>query len=406
MKKITVVGANGNMGYNACAIFASFGDAKVYMISRDIQKSRNAIDKAIKAVKSESIRDNLIPCDYSNLAECVADSDLVYESISEVLEIKKEITKLIGMAAKKDTIIATGTSGLSINMISEVLPKKLKKNYLGIHFFNPPYSMVLLELIPCKETKVKTINYIKNYFENKLLRKVIISKDYPAFISNRIGFQFLNMALQYAEKYKNEGGINYIDSILGPFTGRTMAPCKTIDFVGLDVHKAIVNNIYKNTNDIKNATFILPNFVNKMINQGKLGNKTNGGLYRIGTGDDDKKLKYVFDIASNEYVLVKKYNFSFASKMNQYFRNGDYGDAFEFLKKDNSKEANICKEFLINYIDYSLFVAKEVCDDMESIDVAMAEGFNWCPPLALSNVLLGTNYPTKYDYRKFFKAVE
>lgn len=82
IKTVTVIGANGTMGFNACAMFASFGDATVYMISRDIQKSRNLVDKAIKAVRAEAIRHNLIPCDYSSLEECIKKSDLVFESIA------------------------------------------------------------------------------------------------------------------------------------------------------------------------------------------------------------------------------------------------------------------------------------------------------------------------------------
>ena len=129
IKTVTVIGANGIMGYNAAAMFASFGNAKVFMISRDIQKSRNAIDKAIKSVRAESIRKNLIPCDYSNLEECVSQSDLVFESVAENIEIKKEITKQVGLYAGEDTIIATGTSGLSINEIASVLPEEKRSNY-------------------------------------------------------------------------------------------------------------------------------------------------------------------------------------------------------------------------------------------------------------------------------------
>ena len=221
IKTVTVIGANGTMGFNACAIFASFGNAKVYMVSRDIQKSRNAIDKAIKAVRAESIRNKLIPCDYSSLQNCVPESDLVFESIAEDLSIKKEITSIIGKYAKENTIIATGTSGLSINDISESLPKNIRRNYYGLHFFNPPYSMPLLELIPNSEADPNNTEQIIQYLTKNLFRTVVLSEDKPAFVANRIGFQFLNMALQYAEQFKDSGGIDFIDSILGPFTARS-----------------------------------------------------------------------------------------------------------------------------------------------------------------------------------------
>lgn len=404
IKTVTVIGANGTMGYNAAAMFASFGNAKVFMVSRDIQKSRNAIDKAIKAVRAEAIRKNLIPCDYSYLEECVIQSDLVFESVAENIEIKKEITKQIGIFAKCNSIIATGTSGLSINEIASVLPDKKKKEYYGMHFFNPPYSMPLLELIPSNEAN-RTAE-IKDYLESKLLRTVVVCKDSPAFIANRIGFQFLNMALQYAEKYQEEGGIDYIDAILGSFTGRAMTPCVTADFVGLDVHKAIVDNLLVNTKDYINDSFKLPDYIVNLIAEGRLGRKTGCGLYKTDITEEGKNRRLVYDIKSDKYVDIRKYSFDFAKKMNVCLNNGDYQLAFNSLKEDNSKEALICKDFLKDYIDYSLFVVNEVCDDISMVDDAMATGFNWCPPLAMSNALFGTSYPTKYDFRSFFKAVK
>ena len=406
IKTITVIGANGTMGMNACAMFASFGNAKVYMISRDIQKSRNAIEKAIKAVRAESIRDNLIPCDYSSFEKCVSESDLVFESVAEDLKIKKEITSQIGKYAREDTIIATGTSGLSINEISKALPDDIRHNYFGMHFFNPPYSMPLLELVPNDEASQDQISTLIDYLDKVLLRNVVVSKDKPAFVANRIGFQFLNMALQYAEKYKEKGGIDYIDAIFGTFTGRAMTPCATVDFVGLDVHKAIVDNLLENTVDYENKTFVLPNYVQNLISQGRLGKKTGIGLFKTEIDESGAKHKYVFDIKTGKYVLVRKYDIVFANRMNLFLKNGDYDLAFDALKTDRSEEAAICREFLKTYIDYSMFVGKEVCTSVKYVDDAMATGFNWCPPLALSNALFGTNYPTKYDYRSFFKAVK
>jgi 3-hydroxyacyl-CoA dehydrogenase len=306
---------------------------------------------------------------------------------------------------KDGAIIASGTSGLSINEISSSLPIEIRKNYYGMHFFNPPYSMPLLELIPNDFCEQERTNELIKYLESDLYRKVIVCKDKPAFVANRIGFHFLNMALQYAEKYSKKGGIDYIDSILGTFTGRAMTPLSTIDFVGLDVHKAIVDNLLKNTSDFENDTFILPKYAELLISEGKLGKKTHGGLYKIEEDDQGIKNKYVFDIESKKYVLKRKYDIDFAREMNQHLSNGDYELAFKCLKNNQSLEAQICKEFLKKYVDYSIFVGKEVCDDMYCADDAMATGFNWCPPLALSNVLFNTNYETNYDFRSFFKAV-
>ena len=121
IKTVTVVGANGTMGQNVAGIFASFGEATVYMVCRDIEKAQKAIEKAYKSVRADSIKEKMIPADYSMLKDCVQNSDLVFESVAENLNVKKAVTSKIGEYAKETTIICSGTSGLSINEIAESL---------------------------------------------------------------------------------------------------------------------------------------------------------------------------------------------------------------------------------------------------------------------------------------------
>jgi 3-hydroxyacyl-CoA dehydrogenase len=147
--------------------------------------------------------------------------------------------------------------------------------------FNPPYQLTLCELTASPYSDMQMYQKLKAYLMNKLYRTVAESKDLPALLGNRIGFYFMNEALQYAERYQVNGGIDYIDTLLGPFTGRTMPPITTADFVGLDVHKAIVDNIYENTNDYVHERFVLPGYVQKLIDQKKLGRKTGEGLYKL-----------------------------------------------------------------------------------------------------------------------------
>ena len=402
IKTVTVIGAGGAMGCNISAIFASFGNAKVYML--DIEKPEAAVDRAVKSVRAESIRKNLIPADFSMLEQCVKESDLVFESVVERIDVKKDVANKCVQYLKDDALICTGTSGLSITEIADPLPKQFKNRYFGVHFFNPPYSMPLCELIKTEHSLDKDVEPLKSYLENVLFRTVVVCKDKPAFLANRIGFQFINRAFQLAGENADQGGLDYIDAIFGTFTGRLMAPCNTADFVGLDVHKAIVDNLLKNTNDFMHESFVLPDYVQELINEGKLGRKAKAGLFKLQINEDGTKIPLVYDIKTKEYRVKNKYNFGFANKLRAYLQNGDYQLAFDALKNDNSKEGLICKQLLKEYVDYSLFVGKEVCDDISYIDDAMATGFNWCPPLALSNVLFGTNYPTKYDYRSFFKA--
>lgn len=431
IKTVTVVGANGTMGANISAIFASFGNAKVYMVSRDIEKSKKAAAKAARSVRAEVILKNLVPADYSMLAECVAESDLVFESTAENLEIKKNITRQIADNLKKDAVACSGTSGLSITTLADCLYEEQKSRYFGVHMFNPPYNMTLCELIATKYSDNQIKNELKDYLTNILIRTVVETKDTPAFLANRIGFQFINEAMQYAEKYKDNGGIDYIDAILGSFTGRSMAPLATADFVGLDVHKAIVDNVYHNSDDYANDTFILPKFAQKLIDEGKLGRKTGSGLFQMEVYEEKQKRLMVYDINTGTFREKNKYVFPFAESMKKYISDGDYTHAFESLINNKSLEAEICLHFLLNYIVYSLVTIESVAYDVQSADAAMATGFNWCPPLAMLDALtnvtevkslikehldrvvltqidvdkLMADVPkSKYDYRLFFKS--
>lgn len=430
IQTVTVIGATGTMGANIAGIFASFGNAKVYCIGRDIEKVKRTIPRIVKSVRADAIAKNLIPADFSMLEKSVADSDLIFESCAEDMRVKTEIATRVGKAMKPYAISGTGSSGLSINTIAECYPEELRGRFFGIHMFNPPYTLQLCELTPTQYGDRQLTAELTEYLSSKLHRTVVEVKDSPAFLGNRIGFQFINEALLYAEKYKDNGGIDYIDAILGSFTGRTMAPLITSDFVGLDVHKAIVDNIYKNTDDYAHNTFVLPMFVDKLVEEGKMGRKSGSGLYQLVRYDNGFKRQTVLDINTGMYRDVIPYVFPFADKMKKYFAEGDYQKAFGQLVNNHSLEADICRHFLLNYIVYSLYAAKAVGYTVEAADDVMATGFNWCPPLAMyqalstvANVpalirenladvckkintdeLLAEVKPSKYDYRLYFKS--
>ena len=430
IKTVTVIGVTGTMGANIAGIFASFGDAKVYCVGRNIDKVRKTIPRIVKSVRADSIAKNLIPADFSNIAECISGSDLIFESSTENMVVKREIAGLVAKYMKEDAISCTGTSGLSITQIAECYPERLRGRFFGVHMFNPPYSMSLCELIGTKYSEEKLLDSLENYLKNKLIRTVVRVKDSPAFLANRIGFQFINEAMQYAEWYSDNGGIDYIDAILGPFTGRTMTPLTTSDFVGLDVHKAIVNNVYNNTDDYARESFVMPDFASNLVSEGKLGRKTKAGLYKLIKYDNGLRRMTVFDIDTGLYRDVIPYAFPFADKMKRYPSEGDNKDAFVSLGSNHSQEAEICVAFLLKYIVYSIYAAREVGYSSDAADDVMAMGFNWCPPMALYQALsLATDVselikdrlpeickqidvdqlvsmiePSKYDFRRYFKS--
>lgn len=199
IKTVTVIGANGTMGRNISAIFASFGGAKVYMVARDIKKAENAIGKAAQSVKATSIADRLIAADYSVLGQCVAESDLIFEAVFEDIAIKKDVAQMVSKSMRPDAIACSGTSGLSITTLSEQYPEQLRNRFFGVHMFNPPYSLNLCELTSTKYSNMELYDKLGEYLDEVLYRTVVKVKDSPAFLGNRIGFQFINEVLQYAE---------------------------------------------------------------------------------------------------------------------------------------------------------------------------------------------------------------
>ena len=430
-KTVTVVGANGTMGANVAAIFASFGNATVYMVARDKEKSKAAAIRSGKSVKADSIVNHLIPVDYSSLEECVKASDLVFESAAENLELKIDLHTKIGRSLKKGAMACTGSSGLSITRLAECYPKEVRSQFFGVHMFNPPYQLTLCELTASPYSDMAMYGELKEYLTHTLFRTVAESKDLPAFLGNRIGFYVMNEALQYAERYQDNGGIDYIDALLGPFTGRTMPPIATSDFVGLDVHKAIVDNIYENTNDYVHERFILPSYVQKLIEQKRLGRKSGEGLYKLIKNDSGDKRMMVYDIKLDIYRDIIKYSFPFALQMKTYLYDGDYDDAIRVMINNKSQEADICLRFLLRYIVYALYTAEHVGYDLSVADDVMATGFSWCPPFAMMEAfsrvcnleqlmkerltpeimaavdidhIISEQVESKYDYRIYFKA--
>lgn len=422
INKIVVIGATGAVGKTVSGIFASFGDAKVYMVGRDISKLEKSKRDAALSVKSITVEENIIVKSMDELEECILDADFIFESVTENMDTKKEIHSRINNIVKKKTIIATGTSGLSIDELAGCYDEHKRGNFFGVHFFNPPYSMPLCELIPSKynEGDKELINSLKEYLSEKLYRDVVIVKNEPAFLANRIGFMFMNEALQYAEKYKEYGGIDYIDSILGCYTGRNMRPLETMDFVGLDIHKSIVDNIRINSKENDKNSFVLPNFFEEIVSTGNLGMKTGCGLYKT-----EDNVRMVYDINTKKYRNVINYNFYYIDNVLNNCKVGNYLEGYDLIKDDPSLESDICITFLLKYIVYSIEITQNICDDLHYCDNAMADGFNWLPPLATIDVLGGKEEvirlckkylkkdcselinkapKSKYDYRRFIKA--
>ncbi|MCS7204344.1 MAG: 3-hydroxyacyl-CoA dehydrogenase family protein [Leptospiraceae bacterium] len=395
IKNVTLIGANGTMGSGSAAILAAFGNLTVYMIARTLEKAQEGIEKAVESVRSDVIRDKMIAATYEDLEDCVSKSDWVFEAIAETYEAKLPINERIAKSRRPGTIVSTVSSGLSIEKLASVFDDDGQKYYYGTHFFNPPYKLTLCELITHPKNDPNFTKEFSHYLEKVLIRHVVICNDKPGFAGNRIGFQFMNESAIYAERFKNHGGIYLVDQMLSGYTGRAMSPLATIDLVGLDVHKAIVDNIYEHTNDNAHNTFKLPEFMQDLINQGALGNKAGRGLYKREKTEEGKTIARVYNIAKGEYEIPPQIDLSFRNKAIAYVRESDYRGLANHIKNSSGSEAELVRYFIARYISYALSLVPEVTD-IKGVDGAMGFGFNWVPPTAWIELLGGVEETIKF----------
>jgi 3-hydroxyacyl-CoA dehydrogenase len=210
-------------------------------------------------------------------------------------------------------------------------------------------------------------------------REVIVCRDLPAFLGNRVGFKVLNEVAQLAEQF----GVAQMDYLIGGHTGRAMAPLATIDLVGLDVHRAIVDNVYQHLSDEAHAQFLLPTYMAKLISAGNLGQKSGAGFYNT-------KDKTVLDPRTGAYVSlqpVKKV--PFVEKMRQLHRVGAYREALATLVKAEGDEAQLVRRVVFGYVSYALnrVGEGEVVAATRDVDRIMAFGFNWAPPSVIVDLV-------------------
>jgi len=396
IKTVTLLGANGTMGAGSGGVVAAFGDCKVYMLARSLDKAKEGVEKAVGSVRSGVIEKRLIPGTYdADLERCVSESDWVFEAVAETYDVKEPINKRIAAARKPGTLVSTISSGLSIARLAKMFDADGQKNYYGTHFFNPPYKLTLCELVTHPGNDASVTKDLTDYLSKKLLRQVVITNDTPGFAGNRIGFQLMNEIAQFAEKYQDKGGIHLMDSLLGGYTGRAMSPLATVDLVGLDVHKAIVDNIFENTKDVAHETFKMPAYMQKLIDSGAMGNKAGKGLYLRTKTADGKSDKKVYNITKGDYEALPAVAIPFKKDMVSAIHSSDYKKMAAILEQAQGFEADLLRYFIARYVAYSFALIPEVTDQ-NGVDGAMGFGFNWVPPSAWVDLLGGVDASRKF----------
>ena len=383
--KVVIIGANGTMGSGAGCVFAG-GGFNVTMLARSPAKASEGLTDAQNDARAEAIAERICVGSYdADLARAVGEASIVFESLAEDLPLKRHFFELIDKSRRPDTIVATGSSGLSIAEMARGRSDSFRRNFLGVHLFNPPHVIVGTEVIPGPDSDPAVVKNVVAMLTKRLGRKVIVTNDMPAFVGNRVGFKVLNECAQLAA----ERGVAYVDYLIGPHTGRAMAPLATVDLVGWDVHKAIVDNVHANCNDEAREAFAMPAYMNTALAKGCLGDKTpeRGGFYRRAG-----KEVFVLDPKTGGHDSLKKpAPIEFVEKMKQLHRVGRYADALKVLADAAGADADLCRRVVLGYVSYGLNRVGEVAASASDVDRIMSYGFNWAPPTAIVDLLGAKN---------------
>lgn len=297
--------------------------------------------------------------------------DWVIEVVVERLDIKRELLQKVAAAVRPGTIVSTNTSGISLKAMAEGLPENFTRYFLGTHFFNPPRYMKLLELIPGPDTAPEVLHLMQELGERVLGKGVVLAKDTPNFIANRIGVYGLAVTLR--EMLKLGLRVDEVDALTGPVIGRPKsASFRTVDMVGLDTFVHVASNVAEGVPTEKDL-FGLPAFVRQMLTNGWLGDKTKQGFYKKTKAGAGTVIE-VLDPNTLTYAPVQPVKFpaleqakaadSLAEKIRTLVSGKDAGAQFSW---------NVLKQVLL----YASNSIPEIADDIAAVDKAMRWGFNW-----------------------------
>jgi 3-hydroxyacyl-CoA dehydrogenase len=382
IEKVVVLGANGTMGYGSAALFTQ-AVPHVTFLARTKAKAEQGLGAAVKQVRSPTVASRAHVGDYEHdLESAVAEADLVFEALTEDFAVKKEMFDRVEKLRRDDAIVATVTSGLSINALGEGRGESFRRNFLGLHFFNPPNVIVGTELIAGRDTDPDVVDFVEAFARVKLGREMIRTADTPAFAGNRVGFKVLNEAAQLAEEH----GPVLVDRIVGPYTGRAMTPLATVDLVGWDIHRAIVDNVYENTLDEAHETLKLPSYMDKLMERGVLGDKTGRGFFWT----DEERQRHALDPVTGDYKPMAEFplpDLGYIDEVAKLHSEGRYREGMQRFLTAEGPEAALARKVVAGYISYAFHRVGEVTESLDGIDRIMGMGFNWAPPGVLVDTL-------------------
>ena len=377
VRKAAVLGA-GVMGAQIAAHLVNAGvPAMLYELpAKEGDPNGNAI-RAIESLRKlepsplavASRAAQIEPANYEQHLPLLRDCDLVIEAISERMDWKEDLYRKVAPHLGEHTIFASNTSGLSINRLAEAFPASCRSRFCGVHFFNPPRYMHLVELIPARETDPALLDVLEPFLVTTLGKGVVRAKDTPNFIANRVGVFSLLATIHHAERLGI--GFDTVDALTGALIGRPKsATFRTADVVGLDTFAHVVNTMKETLqSDPWHRYYDVPQWLAQLIAEGALGQKTRRGVYQK-VGRDIQ----VLDLASSGYRLAEG---RADEKVVEILKNRNVAERFEALHASDHPQAQFLWSIYRDAWHYCAVHLAEIAHNARDVDLAIRWGFGW-----------------------------
>jgi len=338
---------------------------------------RSLFDRALKLSPSPLYESGVVQrIQLGNFADDlpkIAQVDWIVEVVVEDLTIKRQLYEEVEKYRRPGTLITTNTSGIPIRYLAEGRSEDFRRHFAGTHFFNPPRYLPLLEIIPGPDTAPEVIQFLMDFGQVHLGKQTVLCKDTPAFIANRVGVFALMHLLHALPRYGLS--VEEVDKLTGPVIGHPKsATFRTADVVGLDTLAKVAQGLYENCpHDEARETFRLPDYLEKMLDRGLLGEKAGKGFYQKIRANGGSEI-YSLDLATLEYRPQKKVR----SPLLERLKTEDSLPArLRLLAHSDEPYAQLLQENLAALFAYVSHRIPEIADEIYPIDEAVRAGFGW-----------------------------
>lgn len=306
----------------------------------------------------------------------IADCDWVLEAIVERLDIKQSLFERVEKFRKAGSLITSNTSGIPIHLMAAGRSEDFRKNFCGTHFFNPPRYLRLLEIIPTTETAPEVVDFLMHYGDVFLGKQTVLCKDTPAFIANRVGVYAMAKIFQLTQELGLT--IEEADALTGAAIGRpNTGTFRLGDLVGMDTSQNVIKGLYGGCpNDEQREVFKAPAFLETMIANKWLGDKTKQGFYKKTDRKDEngKAVILSLDLNTLEYRPNQKPKLASLAAAKQI---EDLGSRIRSFFKASDKGGELVRRSLLALFSYVANRIPEISDDLFRLDDALRAGFNW-----------------------------